>query len=89
MDFTFHNSFKFTICLQLLLSVFNKIKRCTRPLCAQVVKMWSWVFTVTVLLPSIKWAEAQGINNSLSSPNYHNSCNSSPHVSVYALKIFL
>lgn len=65
---------KFTICLQLVLSVFNKIKRCTRPLCAQVVKMWSWVFIVTVLLPFIKRAEAQGINNSLSPPNYHNSC---------------
>lgn len=45
--------------------------------------MWSWVFTVTVLLSSIKWAEAQGINNSLiSPPNYHNSPKSSPHVSV-------
>lgn len=27
---------------------------------SQVVKMWSWVFTVTVLLCSVKHAEAQG-----------------------------
>lgn len=34
------------------------------PLCAQAVKMWSWVLTVTVLLSSMKQAEAQGISNS-------------------------
>lgn len=27
---------------------------------SQVVKMWSWVFTVTVLLCSVKHVEAQG-----------------------------
>lgn len=28
--------------------------------CVQVVKMWSWMFTVTFLLSSMKHAEAQG-----------------------------
>lgn len=40
----------------------------------QVVKMWSGVFTVIFLLSSIKWAKAQGINNSYPK--------SYPHVSV-------
>lgn len=60
------------------------MKSCICPLCAQVVKMWSWVFTVAVLLSSMKQAEAQGISNSQFS-----SCVSLYTESFYALTCVL